>query len=218
MRFVIVLVTLPDQSNISHRGKLAPKATETLKAHSRKQIHSRQIRCGHCASCRYAVRLCTPVCTDGDHTTRSSIALLSRSVMAPNYCRNCADMLPVEFLLPPSVIVLRLAQANRFNLAMATARSLKVDMTDLFSHLTGQCMLLSRNPDAVMQVYNLFYPLHTLTRPLFALDKRIHLIGCSLTRYHRGKELLLIEGGDIYGNPYSNMTMLKRISNIRRRH
>ncbi|KAF5387735.1 hypothetical protein D9615_000062 [Tricholomella constricta] len=56
-----------------------------------------------------------------------------------------------EFLLPPPVIVLRLAQANRFSLAMATARSLKVDMTDLFSHLTGQCLRLSRNPDTVIQ-------------------------------------------------------------------
>ncbi|RDB20540.1 hypothetical protein Hypma_012453 [Hypsizygus marmoreus] len=56
-----------------------------------------------------------------------------------------------EFLLSPSVIVLRLAQAHRFTLAMSTARSLKVDMTDLFSHLTGQCLRLSRNPDAVIQ-------------------------------------------------------------------
>ena len=35
---------------------------------------------------------------------------------------------------------------------MATARSLKVDMTDLFTHLTGQCLRLSRNPDSVMSV------------------------------------------------------------------
>jgi len=56
-----------------------------------------------------------------------------------------------EFLLPPAVIVLRLAQANRFSQAMATARSLNVDMTDLFSHLTGQCLRLSRNPDTVIQ-------------------------------------------------------------------
>ncbi|KAG6866010.1 hypothetical protein C0991_009682 [Blastosporella zonata] len=55
-----------------------------------------------------------------------------------------------EFMLPPPMIVLRLAQANRFNLAMSTARSLKVDMSDLFNHLTGQCLRLSRNPDAVM--------------------------------------------------------------------
>jgi nuclear pore complex protein Nup160 len=55
-----------------------------------------------------------------------------------------------EFLLPPESIILRLAQANRFNLAMATARSLQVDMTDLFAHLTTQCLRLSQDPDAVM--------------------------------------------------------------------
>ncbi|KAG6919322.1 hypothetical protein DXG01_007455 [Tephrocybe rancida] len=55
-----------------------------------------------------------------------------------------------EYMLPASMIVLRLAQRNRFNLAMATARSLSVDMTDLFNHLTAQCLRLSRNPDAIM--------------------------------------------------------------------
>ncbi|TFK43307.1 nucleoporin Nup120/160-domain-containing protein [Crucibulum laeve] len=56
-----------------------------------------------------------------------------------------------EFLLPPSLITLRLVQANQFNLAMSTARSLKVDMTDLFTHLTRQCLRLSRNSEAVIQ-------------------------------------------------------------------
>ncbi|KAF5357582.1 hypothetical protein D9758_007452 [Tetrapyrgos nigripes] len=56
-----------------------------------------------------------------------------------------------EFLLPPESIILRLAQSNRFNLAMATARSLKVDMTDLFAHLTTQCLRLSQDPDTVIQ-------------------------------------------------------------------
>ncbi|KAJ6538958.1 nucleoporin Nup120/160-domain-containing protein [Mycena capillaripes] len=56
--------------------------------------------------------------------------------------------------LPPESIVLRLAQSNRFSLAMATARSLKVDMTDLFVHLTTQCLRLSRNPDAIIQEDN----------------------------------------------------------------
>jgi len=45
---------------------------------------------------------------------------------------------------------LRLVQNNRFNLAMATARTLDVDMTDLFSHLTRQCLRLSRDPEAVL--------------------------------------------------------------------
>ncbi|GLB33440.1 putative nucleoporin Nup120/160 [Lyophyllum shimeji] len=65
--------------------------------------------------------------------------------------RDPALLASPEFLLPPSVIVLRLAQANRFSQAMATARSLNVDMTDLFSHLTGQCLRLSRNADTVIQ-------------------------------------------------------------------
>ncbi|TFK87436.1 hypothetical protein K466DRAFT_663014 [Polyporus arcularius HHB13444] len=55
-----------------------------------------------------------------------------------------------EFALPPPSIVIRLAQANRFNTAMATARSLDVDMSDLFGHLTGRCLRLSRHPDSVM--------------------------------------------------------------------
>ncbi|KZT74501.1 hypothetical protein DAEQUDRAFT_195531 [Daedalea quercina L-15889] len=52
-------------------------------------------------------------------------------------------------LSPPSIIM-RLAQTNLFSLAMATARCLKEDMTDLFGHLTRQCLRLSRNPDAVL--------------------------------------------------------------------
>ncbi|KAM5532722.1 hypothetical protein V8D89_013614 [Ganoderma adspersum] len=55
-----------------------------------------------------------------------------------------------EFALPASSIVVRLAHANRFNTAMATARSLDTDMTDLFSHLVGRCLRLSRNPESVM--------------------------------------------------------------------
>lgn len=56
-----------------------------------------------------------------------------------------------QFLLPPTSIVLKLAQSNRFNTAMATARSLNIDMTDLFAHLTGQCLRISRSPDSVIQ-------------------------------------------------------------------
>jgi hypothetical protein len=54
------------------------------------------------------------------------------------------------FLLPPASIVLKLAQSNRFNTAMSTARSLNIDMTDLFAHLTSQCIRISRSPDSVM--------------------------------------------------------------------
>ncbi|KAF8974708.1 nucleoporin Nup120/160-domain-containing protein [Flammula alnicola] len=56
-----------------------------------------------------------------------------------------------EYLLPPTVIVMRLAQANQYNQAMSTARSLKVDMIDIFIHLTNQCIRLSRNPGSVLQ-------------------------------------------------------------------
>ncbi|KAI0356677.1 hypothetical protein OH77DRAFT_1423630 [Trametes cingulata] len=55
-----------------------------------------------------------------------------------------------ELALPPPSIVLRQAQSNRFNTAMSTARSLDVDMSDLFGYLTGRCLRLSRHPDAVM--------------------------------------------------------------------
>ena len=59
-------------------------------------------------------------------------------------------------MLSAPTIVLRLAQANRFTLAMTTAQSLSVDMTDLFNHLTIQCLRLSRNPDTVMYDYLIF--------------------------------------------------------------
>ncbi|KDR83495.1 hypothetical protein GALMADRAFT_55353 [Galerina marginata CBS 339.88] len=59
-----------------------------------------------------------------------------------------------EYLLPPSIIVMRLAQANQYSQAMAAARSLKIDMTDLFIHLTNQCIRLSRNPGSVLQEDN----------------------------------------------------------------
>ncbi|KAI0307403.1 nucleoporin Nup120/160-domain-containing protein [Multifurca ochricompacta] len=50
----------------------------------------------------------------------------------------------------PESVVLRLVQSNRFNLAMATARTLGVDLTDLFSHLTRQCLRLSHSPDTAL--------------------------------------------------------------------
>ncbi|KAF8266642.1 nucleoporin Nup120/160-domain-containing protein [Lactarius quietus] len=52
-------------------------------------------------------------------------------------------------LRSPESVVLRLVQSNRFNLAITTARTLEVDMNDLFSNLTRQCLRLSRNPDTV---------------------------------------------------------------------
>ncbi|KAH9482452.1 Nuclear pore complex protein Nup160 [Psilocybe cubensis] len=56
-----------------------------------------------------------------------------------------------EYLLPPALIVMRLAQANQYTQAMATARSLKVDMTDVFIHLTNQCIRLTTNPGSLIR-------------------------------------------------------------------
>ncbi|KAI0063071.1 hypothetical protein BV25DRAFT_1907210 [Artomyces pyxidatus] len=75
------------------------------------------------------------------HLVRKDSSLLH----AGEYCA-CEPKL----LLSPSSVVLKLAQANRFNFALATARTLDVDMTDLFSHLTRQCLRLTYNPEAVM--------------------------------------------------------------------
>ena len=63
----------------------------------------------------------------------------------------------IATLRSPESVVLRLVQNNRFNLAMATSRTLEVDMTDLFSHLTRQCLRLSRNPEAVLWVLQIPY-------------------------------------------------------------
>ncbi|KAF9224346.1 hypothetical protein BS17DRAFT_808097 [Gyrodon lividus] len=56
-----------------------------------------------------------------------------------------------DALLSPSLIILRLGQANQFEFAMTTARALDVDMSELFAALAGQCMRLSRSPNAVLQ-------------------------------------------------------------------
>jgi nuclear pore complex protein Nup160 len=56
-----------------------------------------------------------------------------------------------DVLLSPVSIILRLGQANQFDMAMATARSLDVDMSELFATLTSQCLRLSRNPEIVLQ-------------------------------------------------------------------
>lgn len=53
-------------------------------------------------------------------------------------------------LLPPQSAVIRLAQMNHFNMAIATARSLDVDMSELFGHLARQCLRLSHKPGSVM--------------------------------------------------------------------
>ena len=50
-----------------------------------------------------------------------------------------------EFLLPPSVLVLRLVHLNLFSQALTVANALNVDMTELFTNLTAQCIRLSKN-------------------------------------------------------------------------
>jgi len=52
-------------------------------------------------------------------------------------------------LSTPPAMVMRLAYLNKFNTAMSTARSLDVDMTELFVHLSTQCLKLSRHPNSI---------------------------------------------------------------------
>ncbi|KDQ64994.1 hypothetical protein JAAARDRAFT_167821 [Jaapia argillacea MUCL 33604] len=56
-----------------------------------------------------------------------------------------------EFSSSAPSVVMRLAQTNQFSMAMATARSLDVDMSDLFARLTVQCLRLSQTPEIVIQ-------------------------------------------------------------------
>ncbi|KAL4082055.1 nucleoporin Nup120/160-domain-containing protein [Scleroderma yunnanense] len=56
-----------------------------------------------------------------------------------------------DALLSPSLIILRLGQANQFDFAMTTAHVLGLDMSELFVMLAAQCMRLSKNPSAVLQ-------------------------------------------------------------------
>ncbi|KAI0698869.1 nucleoporin Nup120/160-domain-containing protein [Cytidiella melzeri] len=52
-----------------------------------------------------------------------------------------------ELLRSPSTVVRKLAQLNKFDMAIDTAKSLDVDMSELFGLLTTQCLRLARNPD-----------------------------------------------------------------------
>jgi nuclear pore complex protein Nup160 len=51
---------------------------------------------------------------------------------------------------------MKLAHANQQNQAMAIARSLKVDMADLFIHLTNQYVRLTRNPGSILYARSIF--------------------------------------------------------------
>ncbi|KAH8105506.1 nucleoporin Nup120/160-domain-containing protein [Cristinia sonorae] len=55
-----------------------------------------------------------------------------------------------ELLSQPLSVVLKLAQLHLFDTALATGQALGVDLTDVFSHLTNQCLRFSQNPDNVL--------------------------------------------------------------------
>ncbi|KAJ7929169.1 nucleoporin Nup120/160-domain-containing protein [Mycena leptocephala] len=142
------MVAINSLSLVDHRNAwfLLPVL---LADHSREQRHKRRRLSKYIPESRF-----TPGTHDSEVVALSEIqyehALLSAQI----------DIIQREPALssfgdlPPESIVLRLAHSNRFSLAMATASSLKVDMTDLFAHLTTQCLRLSRNPDAVIQEDN----------------------------------------------------------------
>ena len=56
----------------------------------------------------------------------------------------------IEFLLPPTLIVMRLAALGLYEKALTTARALKVDMTDIFAELVVHCLRLTSNSDDSM--------------------------------------------------------------------
>ncbi|EKM59586.1 uncharacterized protein PHACADRAFT_87488 [Phanerochaete carnosa HHB-10118-sp] len=64
--------------------------------------------------------------------------------------KNPALLGSLELLLSPANVVLKLAQTNQFDRAIAVAKSLGVDMTDVFTHLTMQCMRLTRRPESIL--------------------------------------------------------------------
>lgn len=65
-------------------------------------------------------------------------------------CALCNNPYSIELLRSPSGVVSRLAQSNKFDLALATAQSLDVDMSELFAQLTMRCLRIARNPDTVL--------------------------------------------------------------------
>ncbi|KAF9452001.1 hypothetical protein P691DRAFT_795643 [Macrolepiota fuliginosa MF-IS2] len=55
-----------------------------------------------------------------------------------------------EFLMPPTLIVMRLINMNFYEQALTTARALDVDMTDIFTQLTVHCLRLAGHSDAIL--------------------------------------------------------------------
>lgn len=129
----------------------ASQATETIKAYTRRPVLGGETRRGDRAHLGYAVRVHCIVCSSRVDPEGSHVVVVRRSVnfslapWIPSLTARSAGLA----LSPPSIIM-RLAQVNLFSLAMATARCLKEDMSDLFGHLTRQCLRLSRNPDSVL--------------------------------------------------------------------
>lgn len=52
----------------------------------------------------------------------------------------------LEIISQPLSVVLKLAQLNLFDTALASGKALNVDMTDVFAHLTNQCLRFAHNP------------------------------------------------------------------------
>jgi len=98
-----------------------------------------------------------------------------------------------EFLLSPAVLVMRAVHANRYSEALSVASSLKVDMTDLFTNLTQQCIRLSRNPQAYVYVPNSIPSTLNLTYHFLGL---LNLTGCSPIIRQHGQDPPLIVLGD----------------------
>ena len=82
-----------------------------------------------------------------------------------------------------------------FDHAIATARSLNVDMTDIFAHLTTQCLRLVRRPEAFLSVsLTIFGGCITDSDHAARMAPQI---GCSLTRSPPGLAALQIVLGAI---------------------
>jgi nuclear pore complex protein Nup160 len=60
------------------------------------------------------------------------------------------DAAQIEYFLTGPQIVSAYAQTGSYDYAMSAARSLGVDMTELFERLTIQCLRLARRGEAML--------------------------------------------------------------------
>lgn len=74
------------------------------------------------------------------------------------------DVPPLGYPLNAEEIALRFLEAGMIDHAIATAGSLKVDMSLVFSSLAGQCLRLSRIPDDEMCAISPHNPSHCTRR------------------------------------------------------